>query len=157
MVPDLFAARGPVPVAYAAFAFAVGVFAGTLVRRTVRAMAVTVAIVVAVQIAVPALVRPHIIPPERLDISLGRTTIAEFYTDQTAFTATVDQQACDPGSPTYLRSCVDWISSQDLHQEVHYHPASRFWALQWAETSLVLAVTALLLGACFWWVRRRLV
>jgi hypothetical protein len=65
MEPLLFDARGIVPIAYAAFAFALGVTVGTLVRRTLPAMAITLAVFVAVQIAMPLLVRPHLIAPAR--------------------------------------------------------------------------------------------
>lgn len=62
--PLVFEARGVVPFGYAAFAFAVGVGAGLLVRRTLAAMAVTLAVVTAAQILVPLAVRPHLMPPE---------------------------------------------------------------------------------------------
>ena len=70
MDPLLFAARGIVPIAYAVFAFALGVTAGMLVRRTVPAMTITLAVFVAVQIAVPQLVRPHLIPPTRSTVAI---------------------------------------------------------------------------------------
>ncbi|TDC90780.1 ABC transporter permease [Actinomadura sp. 7K507] len=64
MTPLLFDAHGIVPVGYAAFAFALGVTVGVLVRRTLPAMAITLAVFAAVHVAVPLWVRPHIIPPE---------------------------------------------------------------------------------------------
>jgi hypothetical protein len=70
MDPLLFATRGIVPIGYAAFAFALGVTAGMLVRRTVPAMAITLVVFVAVQIAMPQLVRPHLIPPTRSTIEI---------------------------------------------------------------------------------------
>lgn len=60
--PLMFATRGIVPIGYAAFAFALGVAIGMLVRRTLPAMAITLAVFVAVQIAMPLLVRPHLLP-----------------------------------------------------------------------------------------------
>lgn len=63
MAPVVFAARGIVPIGYAAFAFALGVATGFLLRRTVAAMAVTLVVFAAVMIAVPYLVRPYILPP----------------------------------------------------------------------------------------------
>ncbi|WP_248965682.1 ABC transporter permease [Sphaerisporangium perillae] len=65
MGPLLFGARGIVPIGYAAFAFALGVTVGMLVRRTLAAMAITLAVFVAVQIAMPLLVRPHLLPLTR--------------------------------------------------------------------------------------------
>jgi hypothetical protein len=63
MAPLVFDARGIVPIGYAAFAFALGVTVGMLVRRTLPAMALTLVGFVVVQIAMPLLVRPHLIPP----------------------------------------------------------------------------------------------
>jgi hypothetical protein len=40
---------------------------------------------------------------------------------------------------------------------VVYQPANRFWALQWAETALYLALSGVLVGMSLWWLRRRLV
>ncbi|GLY66202.1 ABC transporter permease subunit [Amycolatopsis taiwanensis] len=62
MSPVVFAARGIVPIGYAAFAFVLGVAVGIVLRRTVAAMAVTLVLFAAVQLAVPLLVRPHILP-----------------------------------------------------------------------------------------------
>jgi LPXTG-motif cell wall-anchored protein len=39
---------------------------------------------------------------------------------------------------------------------VTYQPASRFWTLQWIETSVFVALGLILAGLCFWWIRRRL-
>ena len=58
----VFATHGITPLGYAAFAFALGVTAGALIRRTVPAMAVTLAIFAAVQIAMPLWIRPHLFP-----------------------------------------------------------------------------------------------
>jgi hypothetical protein len=63
--PAVFSERGIVPVGYAAFAFALGVTAGMLIRRTVPAMAVTLAVFTAAQFAMRA-VRRYLIPPAHL-------------------------------------------------------------------------------------------
>jgi ABC-2 family transporter len=60
-----FATHGITPIGYAAFAFALGVTAGALIRRTVPAMAVTLAIFAALQVAMPLWVRPNLAPPDR--------------------------------------------------------------------------------------------
>jgi hypothetical protein len=75
MEPLLFDARGIVPIGYAAFAFALGVTVGMLVRRTLLAMAITLAVFVAVQIAMPLLVRPHLIPPIRSTIEITASSL----------------------------------------------------------------------------------
>ena len=60
-----FATHGITPLGYAAFAFALGVAAGALIRRTLPAMAVTLAIFAALQVATPLWVRPDLAPPDR--------------------------------------------------------------------------------------------
>lgn len=53
--------RDLVPVGYAAFAFVVGVLAGTVIRRTLPAMAGALLIFVGARIAVTQWVRPHLL------------------------------------------------------------------------------------------------
>jgi hypothetical protein len=61
--PVIFDARGVAPLGYAVLAFALGVTAGVLLRRTLPAMAVTLVAFVAVQVLMPNFVRPHLLPP----------------------------------------------------------------------------------------------
>jgi hypothetical protein len=75
MEPLLFGARGMVPIGYAAFAFALAVTVGMLVRRTLPAMAITLAGFVVVQIAMPLLVRPHLIAPTRSTIEITAASL----------------------------------------------------------------------------------
>jgi ABC-2 family transporter protein len=78
MAPLLFAARGIAPIGYAAFAFALGVTVGMLVRRTLPAMAITLAIFVAVQIAMPLLVRPHLLTPAHASVAITEENLDGF-------------------------------------------------------------------------------
>jgi ABC-type transport system involved in multi-copper enzyme maturation permease subunit len=71
MAPPMFDARGIVPIGYAAFAFALGVTVGMLVRGTLPAMALTLAVFVAVQIAMPLLVRPNLVSPAHATVEVG--------------------------------------------------------------------------------------
>lgn len=61
--------RDVVPLAYAAFAFVVGVSAGLLIRKTLPAMATTLAVFVAARLAVAHWVRPYLLSPLRLVVS----------------------------------------------------------------------------------------
>jgi hypothetical protein len=61
--PVIFDTRGVAPLGYAALAFALGVTAGVLLRRTLPAMAVTLAVFVAVQVLMPNFVRPYLFTP----------------------------------------------------------------------------------------------
>ncbi len=61
--PGVFAARGVVPVSYAAFAFTAGVTAGLTIRRTVPAMAATLAAFFGARLAMTYWVRPYFATP----------------------------------------------------------------------------------------------
>jgi ABC-type transport system involved in multi-copper enzyme maturation permease subunit len=67
----VFPTHGITPLGYAAFAFALGVTAGALIRRTVPAMAVTLAIFAALQVAMPLWVRPHLAPADHVAIPVS--------------------------------------------------------------------------------------
>ena len=64
--PVIFDARGVAPLGDAALAFAIGVTAGVLLRRTLSAMAVTLVAFVAIQVVMPNFVRPHLLPAAHL-------------------------------------------------------------------------------------------
>jgi hypothetical protein len=57
----VFDLRGVVPIGYAAFAFALGVALGALIRRTIPAMAATLVAFTAVRVAFTEWVRPHLV------------------------------------------------------------------------------------------------
>ena len=71
IAPGTFDQRGVVPIAYALFAFALGVTAGVLIRRTLPAMAVTLAGFVGVRMFIQYVVRPHLITPLHRIIALS--------------------------------------------------------------------------------------
>jgi hypothetical protein len=58
--------RDLVPIGYAAFALALGVTAGVLIRRTLPAMATTLAVFVAVRVVLREWARPYLIAPLRI-------------------------------------------------------------------------------------------
>ncbi|MGR6319289.1 ABC transporter permease subunit [Micromonospora soli] len=69
----VFGARNVAPIAYAAFAFTLGVVVGLLVRRTLPAMALTAVAFTLVQFVMPNVVRPHLMPP----VTVSRPMTAE--------------------------------------------------------------------------------
>jgi hypothetical protein len=180
--PLIYGARGIVPIGYALFAFAVGVTAGMLLRRTVPAMAATLGIYVAAVVAMPLWIRGHLAPAIHVTSALDTGSIGEFtignnnqmsvlsdanipgawvLSNRTltptgkVFTGPANMQACGPEHGP--KSCMEWVGSLGLRQDFTYQPASHFWPLQWAETGIFVAVAALLVGFCFWWTRRRLI
>ncbi len=58
-----FDSRDIVPIGYAAFAFALGVASGAIIRHTVAAMGATLAAFVGVRVAFTEWVRPHLMAP----------------------------------------------------------------------------------------------
>src|SRR4051812_8900060 len=70
---SFFDRRDVVPIGYALFAFAVGALAGSVLRRTVPAMAATIAVFAAARAVVSGWVRPHLLPPLHLTSSILHT------------------------------------------------------------------------------------
>ena len=60
------------------------------------------------------------------------------------------------GSGDPITECLTRLNDEGYRQRVTYLPADRFWRLQWLETGMFLAVSAVLAWFCFWWTRRRL-
>lgn len=69
--PSQFGDRGIVPLAYALFAFAFAVAAGTLIRKTLPAIASTAVAFIAARIAMTDGLRPHLLPAKRLVTALA--------------------------------------------------------------------------------------
>jgi len=61
--PAIFDQRGIVPVAYAVFAFAMGVTLGAVIRRSLAAMGATLVGFIGVRMLVQFLARPHLLSP----------------------------------------------------------------------------------------------
>ncbi|HET6938509.1 MAG TPA: ABC transporter permease subunit [Nocardioides sp.] len=68
-------------------------------------------------------------------------------------TGATTQVQAGPGS---LDDCLSRLTDEGYRQRLVYQPIDHFWRLQWAETGLYLAVSALLAGLSFWWIRFRL-
>lgn len=178
--PMLFGARGVVPVAYAAFAFVLGVLAGMVIRRTVPAMATTLGVYAVAVLAMALGLRGHLLPAKHLTKALDVLNINGFGihndtvlsvrgdpglpgawvlqnttvdTSGAVFTGPANPQFC--GRRTDPQDCLNWVGTLGLRQQITYQPASRFWAMQWTEAGLFLVLTALLVAAGFWWLRRR--
>ena len=179
--PVLFAARGVAPLGYAAFAFALGVTAGMLTRRTVSAMAATLGVFAALQFAWAEWIRAHLVPPVTTIVPLDLANIIETPIRNGVMTVqavpTLDQQGAwvlsgqvidTAGHPfqaaatqactgNNFQACMASLTRFHLRELISYEPASRFWTFQWVETGIFLALAlALALAAtCIWWLIRR--
>ena len=47
------------------------------------------------------------------------------------------------------------MASHGIRIAVTYQPTSRYWAIQWTETGIYLALALALAGFCFWLLGRR--
>jgi len=173
----MFDFRGIVPVAYALFALAVGVAAGTLIRRTVAAMAATLGVYATVRLAVELWLRPHLASPRTLSYpffpgdsprsGLGDWVLSTNTVDGAGHVLANGQSLnldvlgprC-PGlvpskgalpSQAVVQACVQRIG---LHVQTTYQPGNRYWLFQGLETAIFVALALALLGLCVWWVRR---
>ena len=68
-----FPTHGITPLGYAAFAFALGVTAGLLIRHPIPAMAITLAIFAAVQFITPLWIRPNLFPTSQTVTTITAT------------------------------------------------------------------------------------
>ncbi len=177
--PPMFGAQGIVPMGYAAFAFALGVTLGALIRRTVPAMAATLAVFAGVQLAWADVIRQHLIAPVRsltplnvsaineLSITSNKTmtVVAAAKVKSTAWVLS-NQTLTSAGKPFTgpptnacisgtTQQCNAWLASKHLQQLVSYQPASRFWEFQWYETAIFLAVGLALAALCSWLIRSK--
>ena len=164
--PLVFGTRGIVPIGAAALAFTIGVCVGLLLRRTIPAMAVTLGLFAALLVAMPLWVSPHLITPAQYTrpVVANLTTMAmtgdgqindpvtglpgawvlsdQIITRSGSVFVLPPVAACQTGTQA---QCDAWLAAQPLRQRVVYQPASRYWAYQWAETAIWLALT---LGLC---------
>jgi hypothetical protein len=176
----LFSTTGIVPLGYAAFAFALGAAAGVLLRRPVRAMAVTFGAFVAIQVLVPMLVRPYLIPPvhttqavstvqigtllvntqgaffmqvQGIDGQQGAWIVGDRLVGAAGQTVTRIPAACAyPFGNGTGSSC---LARRGIKIAVSYQPASRYWEIQSAETGMYLVLAAGLGGLSYWALRSR--
>jgi hypothetical protein len=178
--PILFDTRGITPIGYAAFAFALGVTAGALIRRTIPAMAATLAGFVAVQIVMTDFIRQHLAAPAHAIVALGTANIdgiSQGVNNSMTVHATPSfsqvgawvlssqiigktgqafqgafTQACLGSN---FQNCTASIGKLHLRQTIAYLPASRFWTLQWREATIFMILTVLLAGMSFGAISRR--
>ena len=183
--PLVFATHGITPLGYAAFFFSLGVTAGVLARRAVPAMALTLAVFAVLQVAMPLWVRPQLFPPDHIVATLSSFDSIDVPIDSGTFTViagawgsqpeawvlssgAVDMagkpvsavpadcmQAMQSGKASHP-ALLDCLASHGIRVAVTYQPASRYWAFQWTETAIFVALALALAGYCFWRICRRL-
>jgi hypothetical protein len=162
---------GTLPIAYLVFALALGIAAGTLLRRTVPAMFVTLVGYVAARLPFELWARSRLIPPMTATwdqmVSWGPTFTANpwflffGYTDKSghaidplyAYQACAPTGAVDNTPGSAFTTCLHahgWLATEI------WQPASRYWLFQGIESGIYLALAILLIALVVWWVRRRI-
>ena len=182
MANGLFDLEGIVPISYTIFAFAVGVAAGTVLRRVVTAMGATLVTFIACRGVVAGAVRSHLLPTRSRTYDAlrgfgrpagnGDWVVSGHVLTRTGevFSSTRDinltparlQRWCPDVMPrpgVFVEKALldDCVGGLGLRVTEIYHPASQFWTLQLVEASLFLGASVALLGFTVWWALRRVV
>ena len=103
--PGRFDIMGTVPVAYSLFAVALGIAAGTLLRRTLPAIAVTLAGFIAVRALITLLLRPHYMSAVTVyyKVTSGFTPAGSFWQLAQGVVGPNGQQLAQPNNTNYHR------------------------------------------------------
>ena len=166
--PGRFDIMGLVPVAYALFAMALGIAAGTLLRRTLPAMAITLAGFIAVRAAIALWLRPHYMSAVTAfyKVTAGYTPRGSYWqlaqgilgpdgrpisTDTVGpviagVPASYLPASCAPpnaGAGHIAPSCARALAR--FHGFVTYQPAGRYWTFQGIEAGIFVLLAAILL------------
>lgn len=171
--PMWFDLRGVAFPAWTLAAFAIGAFAGVLIRRVIPAMFATLAAWTGLAFATGAYLRRHYEAPLRStdpSIAAPDWVIAQRWThgSRPATLAMIDGalhpvgvQALSfqvfepgPGTPDNFDP-VQYLSQHGFTQWTTYQPAGRFWPFQLIEGGWLLALSVLLIAATVWLVRHR--
>jgi len=160
--PNSFDFEGIVPVAYTVYAVALGLAVGTVLRRTIPAMAVTLIGFLGLR-GVLEVVRPHYLPPVVKTTAVGTPAVQRSdwvlnqglqdrgghvvrYLDAVRLCGATRGQALDA-------AC---LSHQGIVNAITYQPASRLGLFQGIEAAIFLGMAAGLLALTIWWIRYRL-
>ncbi|HEX6522028.1 MAG TPA: ABC transporter permease subunit [Streptosporangiaceae bacterium] len=150
-------------------AFAIDALAGMLIRRVVPAIVATLAAYAGLAFAAAAFLRQHYMTPlaTTSNFNPGTSTawvISQWFTKDGRFAfagkppTSLINQFCSSlppekaAGPDGLTQC---LAQHGYTQWTSYQPASRFWPFEWIEGGWLLALSALLIAAIIWLVRRR--
>jgi hypothetical protein len=166
----LFGLREVTFPAWTVAAFTIGALAGMLIRRVVPAIVATLAVYAVLAFAAAGFLREHYLTPlvtTSINVNLpgGSTAwvISEWSTKGGRFAFagnppdSLVNQFCssapaDKVGPLGFAPC---LAQHGYTQWTSYQPAGRFWPFQWIEGGWLLVLSALLIAATVWLVRRR--
>ncbi len=139
--------------------FTLGAFAGTVLRRTVPAIATAMAAWFAIVVPTALFLRPHFEAPLTAPVNMTSKFSTEW---------ALSQWWVDPGGHRLSGAAYNalvrslptsdpqsWLANHHYVLWETYQPASRFWTFQAIEASGLCLLALALAGATVWWVRRR--
>jgi hypothetical protein len=170
--------QGIVPIGYAVFAVALGIAAGTLIGRSLPALAVTSGVFLAIRLVITYAVRVHYMPavttiysvtqnftPKGAYWPLAGGVVLPGGQLSTSMSVGPGHIVSGAGAPAIPASCqqVSAQISATLACMAHlgyrsfatYQPGYRFWPFQFIETGIFVALAAALIAVTFLVVRRR--
>jgi hypothetical protein len=151
-------------------AFAIGALVGMLIRRVVPAIVATLAAYAGLLLATGGLLREHYLTPlvttNNFNLPSTAWIISQWSTRGGRFAfagrppGSLLNQFCasvppGPGGKPSSGTFAQCLAQHGYTQWTSYQPASRFWSFQWIEGGWLLALSALLIAATVWLVRRR--
>ena len=172
MSPDFFAISGVAAVAYTLLALSLGTLAGAVLRRTSWAIAATIVGFALFASLTVIAIRPNLAPQTfeptpQLGARAPSAPPAAWYLGTsyryvpgTAEAANAVQSADAVGADCERH--FYWGSYQDLSNCLHSHEVQtgalyilpdHYWELQWKESGILLAISALLIAGSVWSVR----
>ena len=175
--PDSFDIQGIVPIGYALFAVALGIAAGTLIGRSIPALAVTAGVFLAVRLVITYWVRVHYMPavttiysvtqnftPKGAYWPLAQGVVlpsGQLTTNMivgpggttSGFTGPTIPATCQAAGQ--VNSTLACMARLGYHSFTTYQPGYRFWPFQFIETGIFVALAAALIAVTFLVVRRR--
>jgi hypothetical protein len=174
-----FDSQALVPVGYAIFAMALGIAAGTLLRRTLPAIAVTLGGFIGIRVLFDNAIRPHLMPAVTSVVSMtsnwyppgiawvfavrvinssGQVLKSGFgingipISDACANLVPAGAKAAAGDPAAAALSCMQ---SAGYRQVISYQPGWRYWPFQGIETGIYVLLAVALLAVAWYVVRRR--
>jgi hypothetical protein len=174
--PGYFDIQGIVPIGYAVFAVALGIAAGTLIGRSLPALAVTAGVFLAVRLVITYVVRVHYLSAVTTIYSVTRSFTPKgaywplaqgvvlpgghFNASLIAAPGVIQgfgaiPASCPTSSTVPISSTLACMARLGYRSFATYQPGYRFWPFQFIETGIFVALAAALIAVTFLVVLRR--
>jgi hypothetical protein len=171
MLPLSFALLGVAFAAWTLLAYALAAFLGAVFRRTVLAMVITLVLYIVLAIATATTIRPHYATP----VTVASSGVGNTGASNSSGWVISDLEKAPNGQelsrddlyhyfqqlPSSVQDSADpdafsnWLTMHGYTSWTSLQPDSRFWEFQLIEGAWLTALSAVLIGATVWLVRRR--